>query len=265
MTRIASYSRYSTDLQSDRSIVDQQRLCETLIPGAGAIRHFEDAALSGASLIGRPGIQALLRAARGREFDLLLCESLDRLSRDQADIATIYKVLKFAGIRLVTFAEGEIDEMKIGFNGTMNALFLNDLRQKTRRGLRGRVEAGQSAGGRAYGYRVVAGRRVRDRSDRSAAGAADLPMVRLRDFTEGHREASERGRCAWPRGRGVESEHDPRAHQSGHRHSEQRVVCRPSRLESTAVSEGSGHRQAGIAAESARGVAHEGRAGVADT
>ena len=37
----------------------------------------------------------------------------------------------------------------------MNALFLKDLADKTRRGLRGRVEAGKSGGGKAYGYDVV--------------------------------------------------------------------------------------------------------------
>ena len=37
----------------------------------------------------------------------------------------------------------------------MNALFLKDLAQKTRRGLRGRVEAGRSGGGNAYGYDIV--------------------------------------------------------------------------------------------------------------
>jgi len=37
----------------------------------------------------------------------------------------------------------------------MNALYLHELAQKTRRGLRGRVEAGKSAGGLWYGYRVV--------------------------------------------------------------------------------------------------------------
>jgi len=39
--------------------------------------------------------------------------------------------------------------------GTMNALFLKDLADKTRRGLRGRVTAGKSGGGLSYGYRVV--------------------------------------------------------------------------------------------------------------
>nr|WP_281416985.1 recombinase family protein [Ancylobacter lacus] len=37
----------------------------------------------------------------------------------------------------------------------MNALFLKDLADKTRRGQRGRVEAGKSGGGNAYGYDVV--------------------------------------------------------------------------------------------------------------
>ena len=37
----------------------------------------------------------------------------------------------------------------------MNALFLKDLADKTRRGLRGRVEAGKAGGGLCYGYRVV--------------------------------------------------------------------------------------------------------------
>ena len=39
--------------------------------------------------------------------------------------------------------------------GTMNAMFLKDLADKTRRGLRGRVEKGKSGGGLAYGYKVV--------------------------------------------------------------------------------------------------------------
>ena len=37
----------------------------------------------------------------------------------------------------------------------MNALFLKDLAAKTRRCLRGRVEAGKSGGGVTYGYDVV--------------------------------------------------------------------------------------------------------------
>ena len=37
----------------------------------------------------------------------------------------------------------------------MGALYLKDLGDKTRRGLRGRVEKGLSGAGKSYGYRVV--------------------------------------------------------------------------------------------------------------
>jgi len=37
----------------------------------------------------------------------------------------------------------------------MNALFLKDLANKTRRGLRGRISEGRSAGGLSYGYAVL--------------------------------------------------------------------------------------------------------------
>lgn len=63
--------------------------------------------------------------------------------------------LRFAGVKLVTVAEGEISELHVSLKGTMNALFLKDLADKTRRGLRGRVEAGRSGGGLCYGYDVV--------------------------------------------------------------------------------------------------------------
>lgn len=84
-----------------------------------------------------------------------MAEALDRISRDQADIATLYKHLKFAGVPIVTLAEGEISELHVGLKGTMNALFLKDLAAKTHRGLRGRVEDGKSGGGLCYGYKVV--------------------------------------------------------------------------------------------------------------
>ena len=89
------------------------------------------------------------------EFDILLTEALDRLSRDQEDIAGIYKRMEFAGVKIITLSEGEISSLHIGLKGTMNAMFLKDLADKTRRGLRGRVEKGKSGGGLAYGYKVL--------------------------------------------------------------------------------------------------------------
>ena len=45
------------------------------------------------------------------------------------------KRLTFAGVNIVTLAEGDITHLHIGFKGTMNALFLKDLAEKTHRGL----------------------------------------------------------------------------------------------------------------------------------
>jgi site-specific DNA recombinase len=65
--------------------------------------------------------------------------------------------MRFAGTMIVTLAEGEITELHVGLKGTMNALFLKDLAQKTRRGLEGRVLQGLSGGGICYGYDLVPG------------------------------------------------------------------------------------------------------------
>ncbi len=154
--KVALYARYSSDNQRDASIEDQLRICRTRAEREGwtVIDSYTDRAISGASLI-RPGIQELIADGLKRRFDVILTESLDRLSRDQEDIAGLYKRMRFAGVSIVTLSEGEVSELHIGLKGTMGALYLKDLADKTRRGLRGRVEEGKSGGGLCYGYDVV--------------------------------------------------------------------------------------------------------------
>ncbi|MGY3496320.1 recombinase family protein [Bradyrhizobium sp. USDA 4502] len=157
MPRVALYARYSSDNQSESSIEDQFRLCREHAKRERwkVTSTYHDAAISGASMILRPGIQLLLQDAQRGLFDVVLGEALDRISRDQADVATLFKHLRFAGVSIVTLAEGEITELHVGLKGTMNALFLKDLALKTHRGLRGRVEKGKAGGGLCYGYNVV--------------------------------------------------------------------------------------------------------------
>jgi DNA invertase Pin-like site-specific DNA recombinase len=157
MTRVALYARYSDDKQSPFSIEDQFRICRMHADKQDwqVVDTYSDAAISGSTVILRPGVQALLRDALAGKFDLVLAEALDRLSRDQEDIAGLFKRLRFAGVPIVTLSEGEVSELHVGLKGTMNALFLKDLGAKTHRGLRGRWEAGKVGGGNAYGYKVV--------------------------------------------------------------------------------------------------------------
>ena len=188
--RVAIYARFSSAMQRAASIEDQERLCRerAVREGWRIVEVFSDRAISGASML-RPGLQALLDAATAGRVDLVLTEALDRLSRDQADVAALYKQLSFTGLRIVTLAEGEISELHVGLKGTMNQLFLKDLAAKTRRGLRGRVEQGRSGGGNSYGYRVLRrlgsdGAPVTGEREINPAEAAVIRRV-FRDFADG--------------------------------------------------------------------------------
>ena len=189
--RCALYARYSSDQQRAASIEDQFRICREQAEREGwkIENTYRDAAISGASIILRPGIQALLEDARRGRFEVVVAEALDRVSRDQADVAILYKHLCFAGVALVTLAEGEVNELHVGLKGTMNALFLKDLAAKTHRGIRGRVEKGKSGGGVSYGYDVVrtldaSGELIRGERAVNEAQAAIVRRI-FREFAAG--------------------------------------------------------------------------------
>ena len=154
--KVAIYARYSSENQRDASIEDQFRICREFARKQGwhIQREYSDHAISGASLM-RPGFQAMMAEALRGQVDTVLAEALDRFSRDQEDTAGLFKRLTFAGVNIVTLAEGDITHLHIGLKGTMNALFLKELADKTRRGLRGRIELGKSGGGVSFGYRIV--------------------------------------------------------------------------------------------------------------
>ncbi|WP_271605826.1 recombinase family protein [Bradyrhizobium sp. CCBAU 11434] len=152
--RAAIYSRYSSDLQNDRSIEDQIAVCEKFAAKQGwkVVGNFYDRAASGASIFGRPQFAKMVSEAHAGSFDIILSEDLDRLSRSQSDIAQLFEDMNFAEVEIHTMADGLINEMHIGVKGTMSALFLKGLAQKVRRGLGGVVRQGRSAGGDLYGY-----------------------------------------------------------------------------------------------------------------
>ena len=206
---VATYSRFSTDLQREASIPDQNRGCATEIKRQGWQTGpvFSDRALSG-SITLRPGYQDLLDGVRRRAFDIIIAEGLERLSRDQEDLAALYKRCQFAGIRIYTLAEGWINELHVGLKGTMSALFLKELADKTRRGLRGRVTAGASAGGLSYGYAVVPVPEGEDRGFRAVKPVEAAVVVRVHtDYANGISPKSiaaalNREKVPSPRGKG---------------------------------------------------------------
>ena len=155
--RIAIYSRYSSDLQDARSITDQIEIAREYAARQGwtVVGEYDDAAVSGSTTHNRPGLANLMTAAGMGRFDAVLTESLDRLSRDLEDLAGIHKRLQFAGVKIVTLADGIVGKIHVGLKGMFASMYLDDLAQKTKRGQVGRVRAGRIPGGRCYGYDVV--------------------------------------------------------------------------------------------------------------
>jgi site-specific DNA recombinase len=201
--RAIVYARYSSDHQRDASIEDQIRECRAFIERQGWVyeQAYVDRALSGASTV-RPGYQLMLEGARERRFDVAIAESPDRFSRDQEDIAALYKRFRFAGISLVTLAEGEITDLHVGLKGTMNALYLEGPRRQDpprsegpgrgwHVGRRYLVRLRNRPQGRP-GWRARAGPAA-DQPDRGRGRAPDLRGIRRRALGAPDRARPERG------------------------------------------------------------------------
>lgn len=159
--RAAAYLRYSSDKQNDASIDDQLRnirnWCARHDVAEPAI--YCDAAISG-SRDDRPEYARLISDASTGRLDLILVDDLSRFSRDNVTIGRIVKRLTFSGVRLVGVSDGVDTQRRghkidVGLRGLMSELYLDDLAEKTHRGLTGRALSGSSAGGLPYGYRVT--------------------------------------------------------------------------------------------------------------
>jgi DNA invertase Pin-like site-specific DNA recombinase len=155
--RVGIYARYSSDKQKPVSIDQQLRACRAYAASQGwsVVAEHSDPEWSGRTFKTRPALQALVRDAKTRVFDIVLALDLDRISRDLADPATFFKRMRFAGVEIATTVDGVLGPMHIGIKGTMNAMEREKIVMRTRGGLLDRIEKGRSAGGCPYGYRVV--------------------------------------------------------------------------------------------------------------
>ena len=155
--RFAIYARFSSHMQKPQSLEDQIFLCRERVHALGGVVAFtySDAAETATTVHDRNGLHELLEAARTGRIDAVCAEALDRISRDHADMADIFRRLRYHNVGLITLEEGEINAMHIGFKGVMNEAFVEALAHKTRRGQKGRVREGRIPGGLSYGYAIA--------------------------------------------------------------------------------------------------------------
>lgn len=102
----------------------------------------------------------MLASAHRGEFDILLVDDLSRLSRDQIELLTVTKTLHHLGIRIVGVSDSSDthrngSKLEISMRGLINELYLDELAEKTHRGLKGQALEGLCTGGLPYGYRSV--------------------------------------------------------------------------------------------------------------
>jgi DNA invertase Pin-like site-specific DNA recombinase len=156
--RVALYGRFSDERQNPSSARDQIAHCEVHAQRNDwqVVGQFTDDAISG-RVKQRPQYQALRKAIQNGDVEIVMAEALDRFSRDQEETANLYNLCRYHEVRIFTLSEQWICELHVGFSSTINAVYLKQVREKTHRGLGMRIEAGKSAGGKAYGYRVPVG------------------------------------------------------------------------------------------------------------
>ena len=107
--RCAIYTRYSTDRQSEASPEDQARMCgaRALALGLDVVAYLEDRAVSGAvPIASRAGGRSLLAGALSGDYEAVIVEGLDRLSRDLVDQERVVRRLEHTGIRIVGIKDG---------------------------------------------------------------------------------------------------------------------------------------------------------------
>jgi len=158
--KAAIYARYSSENQSEKSIEDQVRVCKNYCKDheitVSEEHIYVDEALSG-SLVNRPGLQALDKAAENKEFEAVLVDDLSRLSRSNHQMLTLVLKFNYYQVKLISVSDGIVtddDNSKLGIQirGLVNELYLDDLKKKTMRGLEGQKLRGFSAGESVYGY-----------------------------------------------------------------------------------------------------------------
>src|SRR3972149_1212718 len=159
--RAALYARYSSDKQREATIEDQFRNCLRLAEREDwqIIHKYTDEALSGAK-INRPGYQALLEAAKRKEFDVIVVDEVSRLWRDQEEQWKAVKRLEYQQVHIRGVNDG-VNTLSEGFGlllsirGAINEEARREIAKRTHRGLTGQAMQGNNAGGKSYGYRHV--------------------------------------------------------------------------------------------------------------
>lgn len=179
--RCGSYSRYSSDLQRDTSIDDQQRQCREFANRNGHTiitpLEYDDRAVSGTKLH-RVGLDRMLAAAAAGQIDVLYVYSLSRLARESVITMPMLKKLVYVDhVRVISIVEG-IDSSRTEWDmlatifSMQHERYIKELSANVFKGHEGTILSGFSVGDYCFGFKsepvpgTEVGRRGRDAKPR---------------------------------------------------------------------------------------------------
>ena len=104
--KAAIYARVSTlDQEPENQLGELRRYVQARGWTAQESQEYVDRGISGTK-DRRPALDSLLRDARQRRFDVLVCWRLDRLGRNLKHLITLLEELQALGVAFVSLAEG---------------------------------------------------------------------------------------------------------------------------------------------------------------
>ncbi|RFZ86304.1 recombinase family protein [Shinella sp. WSJ-2] len=172
------YARYSTDRQHEVSIETQIELGEAFVKQKGwkLVATYSDAAVSGTSYQLRPGIQSLMAHVKRERIDVVLCVTVDRLSRDIEHSAKILKELRYRDADIWTVHAGTpVTDLEMALRAALSHELVEQIRYRTREGMKTAVKKGKASTCLAYGYKLS---QQRDANGDRIRGLRDIEPVK---------------------------------------------------------------------------------------
>ena len=144
-----AYARFSSENQRDESITAQLRAIHEYCAhnDIKILQEFKDEAFS-ARTDKRPAFQELFARVKERPADYLIVHKLDRFARNRYDAAFYRKMLKDAGMRLVSVLERLDDTPESiimeGLLESMNEYYSANLSREAKKGVAARTASASS-------------------------------------------------------------------------------------------------------------------------
>lgn len=163
MKRAVFYSRVSTSDQIEGTSLESQKawcLAEISKNGMEFVQEYSDRGQSGADE-NRPAWQALLADARDGKFNAVFVYDLDRFTRDMLHGLTATRQLRVLGITLHDAKDPSADaasadaQLMTGFRLLIAEEERRKIKERTVRGQRAKLEAGEWPGGKpSFGWKL---------------------------------------------------------------------------------------------------------------